>query len=99
MSEKKERPIMSRAVVNSGSDSIKGYLNREEFMKSLNKALKSSSLWGFATFAGLTLLGDFEKWYIGPYAAELSALVALARGYYVAKKMGAKYMQDGTSKP
>jgi len=25
--------------------------------------------------------------------------VALARGYYVAKKMGAKYMQDGTSKP
>ena len=95
MSEEKERPIMSRDVINSGYSSIHGYLNEEEFMRSLNKALKSSSLWAFATFAGLTLFADFEKWYIGPYAAELAAVVALARGYFVAKNMGNKYLEEG----
>jgi hypothetical protein len=75
--------------------SLKGYLSREEFMRSLNKALKSSSIWGFVTFVLLALAGDFEKWYIGPYAMEIATFVALVRGYFAAKNMGAKYAEQG----
>lgn len=64
-------------------------------MKSLHKALKSSSVWGFATFAVLTLFSDFESWYIGPYAAEIASVVAIVRAYVVAKNMGAKYIEQG----
>lgn len=64
-------------------------------MKSLNKALRSSSLWGFATFVLLALAADFEKWYIGPYAVEIATIVALIRGYFAAKKMGEKYAAEG----
>lgn len=66
-------------------------------MRTLNKALKSSSVWGFVTFVALTFAGDFEKIYVGPYAAEIASAVALVRAYVVAKRMGAKYLEDGES--
>lgn len=96
MSEEKSRPIMSPSVVNSGNQvSINGYLNTEELMKTLNNALKSSSVWGFVTFVALTFAGDFERIYVGPYAAEIASVVALVRAYFVAKKIGSKYMEEG----
>ena len=96
MSEEKQRPIMSQDVVNSGNQvSINGYLNTEEFMKTLNKALKSSSIWAFVTFVVLTFADDFEQIYVGPYAAEIASVVALVRAYFVAKKMGSKYLDEG----
>ena len=96
MIEENQRPIMSPNVVNSGNQvSINGYLNTEEFMKTLNKALKSSSIWAFVTFVALTFAGDFEQIYVGPYAAEIASVVALVRAYFVAKKMGAKYLEEG----
>lgn len=75
--------------------SLKGYLNAEEFMKTLAKALKQSSLAGFAIYAGLTILGDFESWYIGPYKAEAATLVALVLGFLRARQIGGQYFEKG----
>lgn len=88
--------IVSRLNMNYGEQvSIKGYLSAEEFMKTLAKTVKQSSLAGFATFALLTIFGDFESWYIGPYKGEIATLVALVLGYMRARAIGAKYIEEG----
>ena len=100
MNSEKEHPIMSRDVVRSGNQvSIRGYLNTEEFMRTLSKTVKQSTLAGFAAYAALTILGDFESWYIGPYKVEIAAIVALAiepiLGYLRAKTIGRQYFEEG----
>lgn len=90
------KEILSRLNMNYGNQvSIKGYLNPDEFMKTLSKALKQSTLAGFAAYAALTILGDFESWYIGPYKAEIATMVALVLGYMRARSIGAKYLEEG----
>ena len=90
------KEILSRMNMNYGNQvSIKGYLNAEEFMKTLAKTVKQSTLAGFVTFAALTVFGDFESWYIGPYKAEIATMVALVLGYIRARSIGAKYLEEG----
>lgn len=92
------KEILSRMNMNYGNQvSIKGYLNAEEFMKTLAKTVKQSTLAGFVTFAVLTILGDFQNWYIGPYKAEAATLVALVLGYARARTIGLKYLSEGES--
>jgi hypothetical protein len=92
----KSRPIMSRAISSYGEQvSKEGYLNTEEFMKTLAKSFGQSTLAGVGFFVALTVLGDFENWYIGPYKGELAMFVTLLVGFVRAKSLGAKYMAEG----
>lgn len=94
--EKDERPIMSRVMMKSGSTrSLAGFLNPEEFMKTLAKSVKQSTIAGFAVFAALTIFGDFENWYIGPYKGELAMIVAMIVGIVRAHSLGSKYLAEG----
>ena len=90
------KKILSRQILNYGNQvSLRGYLSTEEFMKTLSKTVKQSTLAGFAAYAALTILGDFENWYIGPYKMEVATLVALALGYLRARTIGLKYLDEG----
>lgn len=90
------RKVLSRLSVNYGNQvSIKGYLNAEEFMKTLSKTVKQSTLAGFLAFAALTIIGDFENWYLGPYKAEMATILALVVGYLRAKRIGEQYIEKG----
>jgi len=87
---------VSQDFVNSGYGvSLKGFLNRDEFMRTLAKSLQQSTLIGFATFAALTILGDFESWYIGPYKMALATLATIAAANIRARKIGEKYLDEG----
>ena len=76
--------------------SLRGYLSAIEFKKTIAKALKQSTLAGFGLYAVLVILGDFEKWYVGPYAAQIATIVALVMGYLRAQSIGAKYIEEGS---
>jgi hypothetical protein len=90
------KQILSRLNVNYGNQvSIKGYLNTEEFMKTLSKTVKQSTLAGFIAYAAMTIMGDFENWYLGPYKAEAATLIALILGYVRARAIGLKYLEEG----
>lgn len=90
------KDFLSRMNMNYGNQvSIKGYLNAEEFMKTLAKTVRQSTLAGFAAYAALTILGDFENWYLGPYKAEAATLIALILGYVRARSIGLKYLDEG----
>lgn len=90
------KEILSRLNMNYGNQvSLKGYLNAEEFMRTLAKTVKQSTFAGFAAYAALTILGDFEQWYLGPYKAEAATLVALILGYLRARAIGLKYLEEG----
>jgi hypothetical protein len=90
------KKTLSRMNMNYGEKvSLKGYLNPDEFMKTLSKALKQSTLAGFAAYAALTILGDFESWYLGPYKAEAATLIALVLGFLRARQIGAQYFEKG----
>jgi hypothetical protein len=85
MSQEKERPIMSRSVLNSGSDnvpSIQGYLNREEFMKGFRNSGKWAVAIAAVTAASIEtihyLLVNLGKIYTGPGAATFAALAGAA---------------------
>ncbi len=64
-------------------------------MRTLAKAVKQSTLTGFAVFAALTIFGDFENWYVGPHKGELSMVIAMVVGFYRAKSLGSKYLAEG----
>jgi hypothetical protein len=90
------KKVLSRLNMNYGNQvSIKGYLNADEFMKTLSKAVKQSTLAGFAAYAALTILGDFESWYLGPYKAEAATVIALLLGFLRARQIGAQYIENG----
>lgn len=95
MNDEKERLIMSRSVVNSGNQSIHGYLNAEEFMKALSRGT------GWTSFSGLGLavllaLGDsVHLWYTGPLAPTIVALVTCLVGYLRTQKIATKLMDEG----
>ena len=90
------KDFLSRLNVNYGNQvSIKGYLNTEEFMRTLSKTVKQSTFAGFAVYAALTIFGEFEAWYIGPYKAEAATLIALILGYVRARAIGLKYLDEG----
>jgi hypothetical protein len=81
MNEENQRPIMSRSVVNSGKQSIQGYLNTEEFMK----GFRNSTKWGVAVAALSAALlevlhhtlANFNAIYTGPGAALLGGIAGV----------------------
>lgn len=97
MKSEMSEQMLSHDVVNSGKEeiSIAGFLSRDEFMKTLAKAFGQSTLIGFLTFAGMTILGDFDRWYIGPYHAEAATVATMVFAYFKARKIGEKYLETG----
>ena len=95
MSEKKERPIMSRAVVNSGSDSMRGYLNTEEFMKALAKGMGWTSFASLGVAVLIALGESVHLWYTGPLAPTVVALAGIIVGYLRTKRIGERLMDEG----
>ena len=96
MKSEMSEQMSSHDVVNSGKGiSIAGFLSRDEFMKTLAKAFGQSTLIGVLTFAGMTILGDFDKWYIGPYHAEAATVATMVFAYFKARRIGEKYLETG----
>ena len=95
MSEEKERPIMSRSVMDSGSDSIKGYLNTEEFMKALSKGIGWTSFASLGVAVLIALGESVHLWYTGPLAPTVVAVAGIIVGYLRTKRIGEKLMEDG----
>lgn len=92
----KRRPIMSRLNASYGEQVSKsGYLNAEELMKTIAKSFGQSTLAGVGLFVALTVLGDFDSWYIGPHKAEIATFVALILGPLRAAMIGRKYLEVG----
>jgi len=94
MNEKKQRPIMSPNVVNSGS-SIRGYLNEREFMAAIAMGIGKYGRLG--AFAGILIaLGEtVHLWYTGPAVPVVVALTGLFVGYLKTKYQAEKLLDDG----
>ena len=95
MSEEKQRPIMSPPVVNSGSNSIAGYLNTEEFVKALRKGIGWTSFGSLGLAVIISLGESVHLWYTGPLAPTVIAVAGLVVGYLRTRKIGEKLMEEG----
>lgn len=61
--------------------SPRGLLNKEEAMKSLNRGAVVGGLVSAGLVVLMTLLGDFDKWYTGPFKEVLVGIVGIGAMY------------------
>ena len=95
MSEEKERPIMSRRVVNSGSESIRGYLNEQEFVDAVAKNYQKWAGFGFAIAIGVAVLESLATNYNGKYAPLLVMAASVVGAYLKTMRDAKKFMNEG----
>jgi hypothetical protein len=95
MSEENQRPIMSQSVVNSGSESIKGFLNLEEFMRALLRGVGQSSAISLGVAVLLSLGDSVHLWYTGPLAPTVIACAGIIVGYLRTKRLGERLIAEG----
>ena len=88
-------PNLSRDVVNSGKESIVGFLNREEFMAAILKGIGWTSFSSLGLAILLTLGESVHLWYTGPLAPTVIAIVGVAIGYLRTKRIGEKLLKEG----
>jgi hypothetical protein len=93
--EENERPIMSQDVVNSGSESIRGFLNTEEFMRALSKGVGWASFTSLGIAVAIALGESVHLWYTGPLAPTVVAVVGIAVGYLRTKRIAEKLIDEG----
>lgn len=106
MKDEKTRPIVSPNVVNSGSSSVpsvRGYLNREEFMKGFRNSGKWAVAIAAVAAAGVEtihyLLINMGKIYTGPGAAAIAAIAGTAALVIRLKLNVEKDFEHGDDKP
>ena len=88
-------PNLSRDVVNSGKESMVGFLNREEFMAAILKGIGWTSFSSLGLAILLTLGESVHLWYTGPLAPTVIAIVGVAIGYLRTKRIGEKLLKEG----
>lgn len=93
--EKNQRLIMSQDVANSGSESIKGFLNAEEFVKALRKGIGWTSFTTLGIAVAISLGESVHLWYTGPLAPTVVAVAGIVVGYLRTKKIGEKFIDEG----
>ena len=94
MIEKKQRPIMSQDVINSGK-SFRGYLNEQEFVEAVAKNYKKWAGLGFGIGVIIAIVESFTMNYSGPYAPLLMALLGVVTAYVKTIKAGQSYIEEG----
>lgn len=94
MSEEKQRPIMSREVVNSGK-SLRGFLSEEEFMAAVAKNYRKWAGLGFGVGVIVAIAESFTTSYNGPYAPLLAALFGVVMAYVKTVNTGKRFIDEG----
>ena len=74
---------------------ISGYLNWQEFTKSLLSGFGQSSFAGLALYVVMILGESAHLWYTGPGAAVVVSLLTLVAGYLRTKTIARKYLERG----
>ena len=90
-----EQQKLSPLVVNSGSESIRGFLNAEEFMKALSKGIGWTSFSALGVAIAIALGESIHLWYTGPLAPTVVAVVGVLVGYLRTKKIGQQLIDEG----
>lgn len=89
-------PKVSQGGVNSGNqESIKGFLNTEEFMKALLRGIGQTSLVSLGIAVALALGESVHLWYTGPLAPTVVAAVGIFVGYMRTRKLGERFIEEG----
>jgi hypothetical protein len=91
----KNDPKVSPHVVNSGKESVEGFLNREEFMAAILRGIGWTSFSSLGLAVLLTLGESVHLWYTGPLAPTVIAIVGVAIGYLRTKRIGERMLKEG----
>ena len=94
MSEEKQRPIMSREVINSGK-SPRGFLDEQEFVETVAKNYTKWAGLGFGIGIVVAIAESFSTIYTGPYAPLFAALLGVATAYVKTIRTGKKFIEEG----
>ena len=94
-----EQQKVTPLVVNSGSESIRGFLNAEEFMKALSKGIGWTSFSALGVAIAIALGESIHLWYTGPLAPTVVAVVGVLVGYLRTKKIGQRLIDEGDDAP
>ena len=94
-----EQQKVSPLVVDSGSESIRGFLNAEEFMKALSKGIGWTSFASLGVAVAIALGESIHLWYTGPLAPTVVAVVGVLVGYLRTKKIGQQLIDEGDDAP
>lgn len=96
MSEQNSRPIMSRDVVNSGSQvSVQGYLNWKEATMVIIAALGFASVSDLIGFAAKALAENANAWVSGESAQTVAWVLSMVAGYFGSRRIAKKYSDKG----
>lgn len=88
--------MLSRSVLNSGAKgSLHGYLNTEEFMKSLHRGIGWTSFTSLGIAVAIALGESVHLWYTGPLAPTVVAAAGVIVGYLRTKKIGERLIDEG----
>lgn len=100
MNEEKQRPIMSRGVVNSGNQvSIAGYLNWSEATMVILSALGFSTLAELASVVVRALADNVDAWYSGPGLPVVVWALGMLASYFGTRKVARRMKDSGESGP
>lgn len=94
-----EENKVSPPVVNSGSKSIAGFLNTEEFMRALSKGVGWTSFSALGVAVLIALGESVHLWYTGPLAPTVIAVVGVIVGYLRSKRIGQRMLEEGEDTP
>ena len=75
--------------------SPRGLLNTEEAVKSLKRGAVAGGVASAAMVVVLTMLGDFDSWYTGPFKEVLAGFVAIAVMYLRAQVVSRRLAEEG----
>jgi len=91
-----EVPKVSQDGVGSGNqESIKGFLNTEEFMKALLRGIGQTSLVSLGVAIAIALGESVHLWYTGPLAPTVIAAVGILVGFMRTRKIGERFIEEG----